>query len=190
MNLRSLFTGRRRSDKLRRNTVGWLNEIETEAGLLEETDDLSPLRSSSRPRRKGHLNMLSPDVSISHGTDRLVFAFYDEATTVPSQYPVTGPMREEEPLSPPLPALEFDDDEDTSEPEEEDMLLMQDLILGRIGFRIIISEKRIGEIKKTEKLLTEDSKVRLRMELQGVRSPKFGERVGGALAVARKSGYD
>ncbi|KAF9027654.1 hypothetical protein BDZ89DRAFT_1134117 [Hymenopellis radicata] len=113
MNLRSLFTGRRRSDKLRRNTVGSLNEI--------ETDDLSS-SSSSPPRRKDH-DMFSPDVSITNDT----IGFYDEAN-IPSRYPVTGHMREEEPLSPdtPLPALVFDDDEDISELEEDDMLLMQE----------------------------------------------------------------
>ncbi|KAF9027652.1 hypothetical protein BDZ89DRAFT_1039421 [Hymenopellis radicata] len=127
--LRSLFTGQR---KLRRNTVGSLNEIQTEAALMEETDDLSPLRSSPSPPRQGH-DMFSPNVLISNDT----IGFYDEAT-IPSLYAVTGPMREEEPLSPdlPLPALVFDDDEDTSEPEEDDMLMMQELILGRIGFRI------------------------------------------------------
>ncbi|KAF9016105.1 hypothetical protein BDZ89DRAFT_1045994 [Hymenopellis radicata] len=136
MNLRSLFTGRSRNDKLRRNTVGSLDDMETEEESLEEMDDLSPLRPSPPPRRKGHA-MCSHDVSLSNDTDSLYFGFPDEAT-IPSRYPVTGPMHEEEPLALDtlFPPREFDDDEDTSEPEEEDVSLMKELILGRIDFRM------------------------------------------------------
>lgn len=35
-----------------------------------------------------------------------------------------------------LPAAAFDEEGDTSEPEEEDILLMQELVLGRINFCI------------------------------------------------------
>ncbi len=129
MNLRSLFTARGRIGR------GSSDNMEAEEESLEEMDDLSPLRPSPPSRRKGH-GMSSPDVSISNERDRLYFGFHDEAT-IPSRYPVTGPMREEEPLALDnlFPMREFDD-EDTSEPEEEDVSLMAELILGRIDFRM------------------------------------------------------
>ncbi|KAF8886834.1 hypothetical protein CPB85DRAFT_1258414 [Mucidula mucida] len=74
INLRSLFVGRRRSDKPRRNT----------AGLL---DNMTPWE-----------NMPIPDVSTFNDVNR-VYLNIEDGNIVPSQYPVTGPIREEEPLA-------------------------------------------------------------------------------------------
>ncbi len=51
-------------------------------------------------------------------------------------YPITGPIREEEPLAVDvlISAGPFDEEEDVSEPEEDDFVLMQRVVLERINF--------------------------------------------------------
>ncbi|KAF8899965.1 hypothetical protein CPB85DRAFT_1256856 [Mucidula mucida] len=128
MNLRSLLVGRRRSDKSKRNITGSSNDMETE----EESANLPSLRLSSLRQRK-----CQPVVSIFNDIN-MQFLDLQDGNIIPSQYPVTGPILEEEflVLDILLSAGKFDDDEDISEPEEDDMLLMQEVVLERIDFCI------------------------------------------------------
>ncbi|KAF8886849.1 hypothetical protein CPB85DRAFT_1566765 [Mucidula mucida] len=113
INLRTLFVARRRTYKPSRNMAGSLDNME--------------------PRK----NMLFPDVSTFNDANR-VYLDIDDGSIVPSQYPVTGPICEEEPLALDIliSARQFDEEEDLSEPEEDDFLLMQEVVLERIDFRL------------------------------------------------------
>ncbi|KAF8881656.1 hypothetical protein CPB85DRAFT_1442769 [Mucidula mucida] len=128
INLRSLFVGRRRSAKPQRN----IDDLETE----EESETFSASRLLPPSQRKCH-NMFTPDVSTFNDTIGLYLDIHD-GNIIQSQYTVTGPIREEEPLALdiPLSVGQFDDDEDVSEPEEDDFLLMQEVVLERINFRL------------------------------------------------------
>ncbi len=80
-------------------------------------------------------NMPIPDVSTFNDVNR-VYLNIEDGNIVPSQYPVTGPIREEEPLALDilLSAGQFNEEEDMSELEEDDFLLMQEMVLERIDF--------------------------------------------------------
>ncbi|KAF8867858.1 hypothetical protein CPB85DRAFT_98580 [Mucidula mucida] len=113
INLRSLFVGRRRGNQPRRHTEGLLDNME--------------------PRKK----MSIPDVSTFNDMHRGYLSI-DDGNIVPSQYPITGPIHEEEPIALDIlvSAGPFDEEEDVSEPEEDDFLLMQEVVLKRINFRL------------------------------------------------------
>ncbi len=82
-------------------------------------------------------NTYIPDVATSNNTNG-VYLDINDGNIVPSHYAVAGPIREEEPIA--LDILlspgQFTDDEDLSEPEEDDMSMMQEMVLGRIDFRL------------------------------------------------------
>ncbi len=108
--------------------AGLLNDAETE----EESANLPSLCLLSLRQRK-----CQPVVSIFNDMN-MRFLDLQDRNIIPSQYPVTGPILEEEflVLDILLSAGKFDDDEDMSEPEEDDMLLMQEVVLERIDFCI------------------------------------------------------
>ncbi len=115
INLRTLFVGRRRSDKPRRNTA-------------------ESLDNSKQPKRH---NMYIPDMSSPNDTKGVYLEIVNGNIT-PSPYAVTVPIREEEPLALDIliSAGQFDEEGDISEPEEDDFLLMQEVVLKRINFRL------------------------------------------------------
>lgn len=119
----------------RRNTVDSLETEEEFEELEEQAAHSSPLNCPLASRKSR--DIYTPELALSHGDDGPYFSFHRESS-IPSGYPVTGPLREEEPLALDtlFPPREFDDDEDTSEPEEEDVSLMKELILGKIDFRM------------------------------------------------------